>query len=74
MSPSATPRAAGLVPRLVVSFLIPTLLVLAGIAAVAYSRAIRAVEGAVIRQLEAVAQVKEAALVAWIDHLYEDVL
>ena len=65
-----TPRSS-LVGRLVLSFLVPTLVILV-VVVLAYSRANDALKEAVFEKLDAVAAVKEAALDAWIDHLYKE--
>ena len=54
------------------SFLIPVLTVLLVVALFVYQRAVGALEDSVMARLEAVAQVKQAALASWIEHLFED--
>ena len=66
-----SPRRS-LVSRLVVSFLAPVLAILVLVALLAYLRSVRALEDSVVARLEAVAEVRQIALAAWIDRLSED--
>lgn len=63
-----------LVGRLVLSFSLPSFVVLLLVVGIAYSRANAALREEVFEKLEAVAAVKQAALDAWIDHLYKESL
>lgn len=68
----ATPRS--LVRRLILAFLLPSLVVVALGAAIAYFRTTAALRESVFERLDAVATVKATALDAWVDHLFHDVV
>ncbi len=63
-----------LVGRLVLSFLLPSLVILLLVVAISYSRTNAALREAVFEKLEAIATVKQAALDAWVDHLFKETL
>lgn len=63
-----------LVRRLVLVFLLPSLVVLGAGALVVYSRTARALRESVAERLNAIAALKESALDTWVDRLYSDVV
>lgn len=63
-----------LVGRLVLSFLLPSLAILLLVVTIGYSRASAALRESFFGRLGAVATAKQAALDAWIDHLYRQTL
>jgi signal transduction histidine kinase len=69
------PRAPhSLVRRLVVAFLLPSVVILVAGAAIAYSRAASALRTSVFERLDAIATLKESAFDAWVEHLLQDVV
>jgi len=69
-----TTRPRSLVRRLVLAFLLPSLVILALVASIAYLQATAALRDSVFERLDAIASVKESALDAWLDHLFHDVV
>ncbi len=70
----STPAPRSLVGRLVLAFLLPSLVILVLGALAAYLRTTAALRQSVFERLDAIATVKESALDTWVEHLSREVV